>query len=86
MQDEKQVYAQLAPTHRQRSSQKYKQQFERWVRLRDADWRVAFQRGVAEDAKQTLAQKREEEERSRQVAWQDFKNKVFQEALSGNSK
>ena len=41
-QDEWQIFRNLKQTHRQPNAERYRQQFVRWLALRDLDWRTAF--------------------------------------------
>ncbi|PNH03276.1 hypothetical protein TSOC_010681 [Tetrabaena socialis] len=62
---------------------RYRRSFVRFLKLRDLDWREAFQRGVAED--KHLQQKRErlQAEAKRQDAWRLYKEALFERARIG---
>ncbi len=50
------------------------------MKLRDLDWREAFQRGLAVDAKQRQKARKQQEEAVRQEAWREYKDKLFADA------
>lgn len=79
-QDEWQVFRAARPHHRQPSSQRYRQQFVRWLKLRDLDWRTAFVEGVAADAKARGKAARKLKEARRQRAWAQYVQQLGQEA------
>lgn len=59
---------------------KYRREFVQFMRLRDLDWREAFQRGLAGDAKQRQKARKQAEEAARQQAWREYKDKLFADA------
>lgn len=81
LQDEQQLFRQLAHTHRQRDFKKYTQQFQRWVRLRDVDWRNAFQQGMSRDMRAARTHERQVQEQQRQETWKQYKQRVFDQAI-----
>jgi hypothetical protein len=73
LRDERHTFAQLLPAHEQASDRKFRQQFVRWLSLRDVDWRNAFTQGLATDAKALRRKRRHEQRERRHQAWQQFK-------------
>lgn len=58
--------------HRQPNAERYRQQFVRWLALRDVDWRNAFYEGIAADAKLRGLKGKRKAESKRQRAWAEF--------------
>ncbi len=79
-QDEWEAYRRLRPTHWQRSEQRYRQEFMRWLALRDVDWRNAFQQGLAAEHKAEDKRERRRREKLRQQAWQEYRAELFRQA------
>lgn len=59
---------------------KYRKEFTRFQKLRDIDWREAFQRGVAEDLRLSRKAERLEAEAKRQEAWRQYRDALFERA------
>ncbi|KAF5838135.1 hypothetical protein DUNSADRAFT_3330 [Dunaliella salina] len=71
-QDEWQVFRTQKQHHRQPNAERYRQQFVRWLALRDLDWRNAFFEGIAADAKRRGLKSKRKAEARRQRAWAEF--------------
>ncbi|EFJ40437.1 hypothetical protein VOLCADRAFT_108158 [Volvox carteri f. nagariensis] len=54
--------------------------FTRFQKLRELDWREAFQRGVAEDLRRSRKAGRLEAEAKRQEAWRQYRDALFERA------
>ena len=59
------------------SSDKAREEFVRYLKLRDVDWRDAFHRGLAEHVKAFKKEKRLEAEQQRQSAWKEYRDRLF---------
>ncbi len=81
-QDDREVYKRLFPHHRQRNDQVFREKYVQWIKQRDLDWRDAFQRGMAREAKDDKQKERRASERKRQEAWAEYKKKLFEAAVA----
>ncbi|GLC76209.1 hypothetical protein PLESTF_001749800 [Pleodorina starrii] len=67
-----------------RDLRSHRKEFARFQKLRELDWREAFQRGVAEDLRLSRKAERREADAKRQEAWRQYKAALFERArLSG---
>ncbi len=57
----------------------------RYLSLRDVDWRVAFQTGLAAYVAEFKKEKKAEAEAARQRAWAEYRQQVFAEAEVASS-
>ena len=62
-------------------SENAREEFVRYLKLRDVDWRDAFHRGLAEHVKAFKKEKRLEAEQQRQAAWKEYRDRLFSNAL-----
>ncbi|MEW5305264.1 MAG: hypothetical protein WDW36_007818 [Sanguina aurantia] len=62
---------------------KYRQNFIKFMRLREVDWRDAFLRGLAADVKEIKKEYAKQDEAARQKAWAAYRDKLFSDALAG---
>lgn len=60
---------------------KHRRAFVRFRRLRDVDWREAFQRGLAGHIKQLKKAQRIQDEATRQQSWWAYKERVFKASI-----
>ena len=60
---------------------KSREEFVRYLHLRDVDWRNAFHRGLAEQVAEFKKEQRVKAEQRRQAAWQEYRERIFAEAL-----
>lgn len=63
-----------------RDERRYRKQFIQHLKLRELDWREAFQRGLAEDVRTRQKQERLTAEAQRQDAWRAYKEALFERA------
>jgi hypothetical protein len=64
------------------SGRRHRKALMRFLRLREVDWRNAFQRGLAEHTDGVKEERRLEDEAARQRAWRAYRVAVFQQALA----
>ncbi|GIL97191.1 hypothetical protein Vretimale_2934 [Volvox reticuliferus] len=58
----------------------HRKEFTRFQKLRELDWREAFQRGVAEDLRLSRKSERLNAEAKRQEAWRQYRDALFERA------
>ncbi|GIL64818.1 hypothetical protein Vafri_18681 [Volvox africanus] len=58
----------------------HRKEFSRFQKLRELDWREAFQRGVAEDLRLSRKAERLNAEARRQEAWRQYRDALFERA------
>ncbi|GLI59343.1 hypothetical protein VaNZ11_001205 [Volvox africanus] len=58
----------------------HRKEFTRFQKLRELDWREAFQRGVAEDLRLSRKAERFNAEARRQEAWRQYRDALFERA------
>ncbi len=63
-----------------RDMRRHRKEYTRFQKLREMDWREAFQRGVAEDMRRSRKAVRLEAEATRQEAWRQYKDALFERA------
>ncbi len=63
-----------------RDERRYRKQFNQHLKLRELDWREAFQRGLADDVRTRRKQERLTAEVQRQDAWRAYKEALFERA------
>ena len=61
---------------------KAREEFVRYLKLRDVDWRDAFHRGLADHVAEFKREKRLEAERQRQAAWKEYRDGLFAKAIA----
>lgn len=62
-------------------SARSRQEFVRFLKLRDVDWRNAFQRGLADYVREFKQEQRHRAEKQRQQAWSEYREQLFAKAL-----
>ncbi|GAX84994.1 hypothetical protein CEUSTIGMA_g12415.t1 [Chlamydomonas eustigma] len=65
----------------QRFSEKSRKGFIRFLKLREVDWREAFQKGLAEHVAEHKKAQKMMAEQLRQRAWKEYRDSLFQKAL-----
>lgn len=60
---------------------KARKEFVRYLKLRDVDWRDAFQRGLAAHVTEFKRVQRADAEGARQRAWHEYRRRVFEKVL-----
>lgn len=76
------AYQRTKPTSDPQQVWRHRREFIEHLKLREGDWRAAFQQGLAAEVKAAKKRERLEREAARQLAWRQYRDALF-EASAG---